>query len=320
LEYCLLRFLTGCYKATHFATGARFKVQRARMGKQNETQPASRAALCTTPTTGGRVSQLRFGAADLISIRPLVQGLKENGASLGLESPPALVDSLLRGRYDAALVPAIEYLRGAGLFMVVGPALVGRPTPGGIVLLSQKPLEELERVAVGEFCRTPVAALRIVLGELHKIFPDLLVEKRIDEDDWRDRYDAALLTGDAALREVNAPAVKGLTRYNITEMWRTVTKTPLVHAVWAYNDAARGDEIKRALVDSRRAGLDKLPALCDEIAGTSGLDAMTIHDYLSRSWSYDLGEKELVGLRALNDHACRYDLIRESRLAVAAQA
>jgi chorismate dehydratase len=274
--------------------------------------------MCTMPTTGGRVSQLRFGAADHISIRPLVQGLLHNGVSLRFEPPAALVDTLDRGRYDAALVPAIEYLRGAGSYLVVGPALVGRPTPGGIVLLCQKPLEELERVAVGEFCRTPVAALRVVLAEMHHIYPDLLVEKRIDEDDWRDRYDAALLTGDAALREVSSPEVQGLTRYNITEMWRIVTRTPLVQSVWAYNDPARGDEIKRALIESRRAGLANLPALCEEIAETSGLEAMTVHDYLSRNWSYDLGPKELDGLRSLNDYACRYDLIRESRMAVAA--
>lgn len=263
------------------------------------------------------MSQLRFGAADFISTRPLLAGLAKNGSSLHFESPAALVDSLVRGRYDAALVPAIEYLRGAGRFLVPGPALVGRTTPGGVVLISQKPLEEVERVAVGEFCRTPVAALRIVLGEMHRVVPDLLVEKRIDEDDWRDRYDAALLTADAALREVNAPPVQGLTRYNITEMWRTLTKTPLVQAVWAYTESSRGGEITRALVESRRAGLDNLPALCDEIAGSIGLDAMTIHDHLSRSWSYDLGEREMNGLRALNDYACRYDLIRENRLAVA---
>jgi predicted solute-binding protein len=266
------------------------------------------------------VSQLRFGAADFISIRPLVQGLLNNDSRLRFEPPGALVDTLLRGSYDAALVPAIEYLRGAGRFMVVGPALVGRATPGGIVLVSQKPIEELERVAVGEFCRTPVAALRIVLAEMHQVYPDLLVEKRIGEDDWRDRYDAALLTGDAALREVNSPAVQGLLRYNITEMWRTVTKTPLIDSVWAYSDAARGDEITRVLVESRRAWLENLPALCDDIAETSGLDAMMIHDYLTRSWSYELGERELEGLRALNDYACRYDLIRESRMAVAARA
>ena len=121
--------------------------------------------MCTTSTPGGRVSQLRFGAADFISTRPLLAGLTKNGSFLQFESPAALVDSLLRGRYDTALVPAIEYLRGAGRSLVQGPALVGRTAPGGIVLISQKPLEEVERVAVGEYCRTPVAVLRIVLGD-----------------------------------------------------------------------------------------------------------------------------------------------------------
>jgi len=93
-----------------------------------------------------------------------------------------------------------------------------------------------------------------------------------------------------------------------------------VQAVWAYNEKSLGDSITRALVESRRVGLDNLPALCDELAGTTGLEAMTIHDHLSRSWSYDLGEREMEGLRALNEYACKYDLIRESRMAVVARA
>ncbi len=268
------------------------------------------------------MSQLRYGAADFISTRPLLAGLRRANASLRFESPAALVDSLDRGRYDAALIPSIEYLRGAGTFLVSGPALVGRSAPGGAVLVSQKPVAEIERIAVGEFCRTPVAALRIVLGELHAVFPDLLVEKRIGEDDWRDRYDAALLTEDAAFRESIAPTMQGLARYNVSEMWRTLTQTPLVHAVWVHEEAAPAREVTRTLVESRRAGLDDLPALCDEIAGVHGVDAMVVHDHLVRAWSYDLGEREMEGLRALNELSCRYDLIRESRLpaAVAARA
>jgi predicted solute-binding protein len=103
-------------------------------------------------------------------------------------------------------------------------------------------------------------------------------------------------------------------------MWRSVTRTPLVLGVWAYNDASRTAQITTYLSASRRAGLENLPGLCDEMSRASGADATAIHDYLSRSWSYDLGEKEMEGLRALSDFACRYDLIRESRLAVAARA
>jgi chorismate dehydratase len=246
--------------------------------------------------------------------------LQRSGASLHFETPGALADSLARGRYDAALLPSIEYLRGAGSHLVQGPALVSRSAPGGLVLVAQKPLSEVERIAVGEFCRTPVAVLRIVLAEMFGSLPDLLVEKRIEEDDWRDRYDAALLTADAAFRETTGEKVQGLTRFNVAEMWRTVTRTPLVFAVWAYNDASLGDPIRKAVSESLRAGLDSMPALCDEMARTHAVDAMVIHDYLSRTWSYELGSKELEGLRALNDFSCRYDLIRESRLAVGARA
>lgn len=243
-----------------------------------------------------------------------------SGASVTFEPPASVVESFGRGRYDAALVPSIEYLRGAGRHLLAGPALVGRAAPGGLVLLAQKPIVSIERIAVGEFCRTAVAVLRIVLAEQHHVFPDLLVEKRIDEDDWRDRYDAALLTGDAALRETRGEKTEGLTRYNLTEMWRSLTKTPLVHAVWIYDDTARAAEISRALSESRRVGLDNLSSLAEDTARGLGLDAMMVYDYFTRAWSYDLGEAELEGLRALNDYARKYDLIRENRLAAPVRA
>jgi chorismate dehydratase len=269
-----------------------------------------------------RVRELRFGAADYISIRPLLRGLGRNGAGerVCFEPPAALVESFARGRYDAALIPSIEYLRGAGRFVLAGPALVGRSAPGGIVLVSQKPIEEIERVAVGEFCRTPVAVLRIVLGELLHVLPDLLVEKRIGEDDWRDRYDAALLTGDAALREALAEKTEGQARFNVTEMWKTLTRTPLVHAVWVYDDESRSEEIAHALGHSRDVGVEGLTTLAEETSQALGLDAMALYDYFTRAWSYDLGESEMEGLRALNDLSRGYDLLRDNRLAAALRA
>lgn len=273
------------------------------------------------PVPGGRpLSQLRFGAADFIANRPLVCGLS-NGfghkALLTYESQATIVDSFERGRYDAVLMPSIEYLRGAGRYLLPGPALVGRSAPGGLVLVSQKPLAELQRVAVGECCRTPVAVLRIVLAELQCVFPDLMVEKRLNEDDWRDRYDAALITGEAALREVVAAPTEGLVRYNVGEMWKSLTKTPLVHSVWVTDQASRRDEIASVLGSLRTYGLERIAALADEIASSLAMDAMVAYDYLTRSWSYELGESEMDGLRALSDYARKYDLVRESRLATA---
>lgn len=263
------------------------------------------------------MSQLRFGAADFIANRPLLCGLLNghaHGADLTYEPQTTLVDSFERGRYDAALVPSIEYLRGAGRFLLPGPALVGRSAPGGVLLVSQKPLEELKRIAVGEYCRTPVAALRIVLAEQQHVFPDLLVEKRINDDDWRDRYDAALITGDAALREAAAAPTEGLIRFNVTEMWKSLTKTPLVHSVWVTDEESKLEEIRNVLISLCAFGIERLASLAEEIGALLSMDAMVAYDYLTRAWSYDLGDAEMEGLRALSDFARKYDLIRENRL------
>jgi predicted solute-binding protein len=264
------------------------------------------------------VSQLRFGATDFASTRPLLFGLLNDEALRGrvcFEPAATIVESFARGRCEAALIPTIEYLRGTGQYMLAGPALVGRSAPGGMVLLAQKPIDELERIAVGEFCRNAVAVLRIVLGENHNRYPDLLVEKRIDQDDWRDRYDAVLLTGNAAFREANAEKVQGLIPYNVAEICKSLTRTPLVHAVWEYDDRSLANEIAHLLTASRDEVSVRLHAVAEDLERTSGIDAMLLYDYLTRSWSYDLGDEELDGIRVLNDLARKYDLIRDSRLA-----
>jgi predicted solute-binding protein len=267
------------------------------------------------------VSQPRFGATDFASVRPLLFGLLQDESlrgSVSFEPASQIVDAFGRGKYDAALIPTIEYLRGNGQYLLAGPALVGRSAPGGVMLVSQKPIDQVERIAVSEHCRNGVAVLRIVLGEGHSVFPDMLVEKRIGEDDWRERYDAVLLTGNAALRESQADRARGIIRYNVSEMWKSTTHTPLVHAVWVYNDRRLANEISLLLTASRDEGTGRLAAVCDELAKGSEFESMFLYDHLSRAWRYELGEPELDGLRTLNDLARKYDLIRENRLPTAA--
>jgi predicted solute-binding protein len=87
-----------------------------------------------------------------------------------------------------------------------------------------------------------------------------------------------------------------------------------------YDDRRLASEIALLLTTSRDDGCERLPAVAEDIARTSGLDAMLVYDYLSRGWSYELGEEELEGVHALNDLARKYDLIRDSRFTTAPAA
>jgi chorismate dehydratase len=229
------------------------------------------------------------------------------------DEPGVLAEALRLGNLDVALIPSVEYLRGVGNAIVDGPALIARSN-GAIFLVSQKPMAEIQRVAVHEFCRTPLVAARIVLDRVAHVNPDLLVEKNFAAD-WRERYDAILISGDTALDFICRPSPQDLEVTNITEMWSLVTTVPLVLGVWAYNDKKLEAPLAKTLVTSRNLGLQNLSRLADGIAATSHYESERLYNYFATNWSYQLGDEGREGLGVLEELATGYDLIRDGRIA-----
>jgi chorismate dehydratase len=264
---------------------------------------------------GEKLQQIRIGVPEYISVRPLIYGLTRRQApdlELVYHRPSVLADLLSRGSIDAALIPSIEYLRGVGEHLVDGPALVTRATFGNVVLLVQKPLEAVARIAVSEFCRSPVAALRVVLSELHGVSPDLCVSKS-HPSGWREQFDGVLLSDDGGLQFLAERPTQDIAFYNISEMWGTLTSSPLVLDLWAYNDERLKAFLSKVLVASRNLGIQNLSHLADGIARMSPYHTELLYDYLSNCWDYQLSEAGLGGLRALESFALRYDLVRRPR-------
>ncbi len=265
------------------------------------------------------MSRIRIGIPQYISVRPLIYGLirsPHKGVEIIYDEPAVLSGGLERGELDVALIPSVEYMRGVGTAFVSGPALVARPGGRGILLVSQKPIAEIERVAVHEFCRTPIAAVRIALDRVHNVTPDLLVEKNYNGD-WREHYDAILMSGDSALDYISRPAPAGLETHNVTDLWGQVTPHPLVLGLWVYTNKELEATFSKWLMTSRNLGLQNLSRLADGIAATTHYQSELLYDYFANSWSYNLDKDGLEALRALEELAVEYDLVREGRFAPA---
>jgi chorismate dehydratase len=265
------------------------------------------------------VKRIRIGASDHLAVRPLLHGLSghgANGVEIVRDEPGSLALSLERGDLDAALIPSIEFLRGAGAFAVHGPALVARDRTMGLLLVAKKPIPEIRRVAVGEFSRTPLVALRAVLDKQYEILPDLCVVKRrpLNASNWREDFDAAFLTDDEGLRYARYETTETESYYDVGEMWRRVYSRPLVVSVWAYNDEGLGEMLEPLLASSRDEGLKNLAAISDSVSRSTSYDAGFLLDYYSNSWGFDMGPGEEEGLRILEDVACEYQLLQNRRL------
>jgi chorismate dehydratase len=259
---------------------------------------------------------MRIGAPDYLSIRPLIFGLTrhpEKNVELVYSESSHLAEALYHGSLDAALIPSIEFLRGKGAFYVNGPALIAKRGSQGLVLLVNKPLPLVQRIAVDEFSRTPLAVLRIVLERLHGILPDVCVHKA-DLNDWRERYDGLLLTDDRGLDALSDIRQNGDTTHDLCEMWEALYRQPLVLSLWAYNDENLGRKLNALLTDSRDFGVDNLHELCHGIARSSKHPPNFLHEYFTSGWAFNMGKLEEEGLKMLEDRALEYQLINSPRL------
>jgi chorismate dehydratase len=227
--------------------------------------------------------------------------------------PGLLAEALSRRDLDAALMPSIDYIRGEGEYFLDGPALVAKPTAGSLILLARRPIETIERIAVSEFCRSPIGATRIVLAETHGVTPDLCVCKNTGGD-WREEYDGVLLTGDRGLQFLAERPDPEVTVHNITAMWNELTSLPLIFGLWVYNDEELTGQLTKVMVFSRNLGMRSISCLADGIAGTTQYDGELIYDYLTNCWDYQLADTGIEGLKAFEEYALKYDLIRNLRL------
>ena len=265
------------------------------------------------------MSKIRIGVPNHLATRPLIFGLTQNpneNVELVYDEPGSLALSLERREIDTALIPSIEFLRGVGEFSVPGAALVANGPTKTLLLVADKPLGKVRRVAVDEFSRTPLIALRVALDKLYGILPDLCVLKRRPQsaDDWRQDFDAILLAGDEGLHYCSREMSPDEVCYDVGELWRRLYPKPLVLSLWAYNDENLGRQLKAILTASRDYGIKHLSMLSDSLAKISPYDGEFFFRYFTTGLSFFLGKDEEEGLRALQDAACEYQLLQSKRL------
>jgi predicted solute-binding protein len=123
-----------------------------------------------------------------------------------------------------------------------------------------------------------------------------------------------LLTGDRGLQFLAERPDSDLNVVDLAALWNDLTSLPLVMSLWVFNDEALAGKLTKIMILSRNLGLRNLSRLADGIALTSPYNGELIYDYLNNCWDYQLAPEGIEGLRALEDYALRYDLIRHGRL------
>jgi len=208
-----------------------------------------------------------------------------------LDPPFRCADRLVREEVTAALVPSIEWARIPGSRRVGEFGIASRAEVRSVLLLSKRPLDRIEDVAVDSNSRTSVALLRLLLARIHGVRPRFH-PMEADPGVMLGRWDAALLIGDAAL----AARVTRVEAHDLASMWNSLTGLPFVFAVWAARDDEGARRAAPAVEAGLQAGLEALEESAARAASRHGLSPAEILSYLTRNIHYRLGPDEATSL------------------------
>ena len=259
-----------------------------------------------------RVSPIRVGAVNYLNAKPLYHRLCDLAPEvrLTMEVPSRLAEQLAAGELDVALIPSVEYLRGAsrGYEIIPEIAIAARGPVRSVKLFSRVPWGRVERLALDAGSRTSQVLARIWLDERHGVRPSRVEELPLGVSALESTADAVLVIGDRAMRVPQEPFLDVV---DLAEAWNALTALPFVFAFWVARAGVELDELPAALLQSRAMGLEEAGVLARIHGQRLGLDANACYDYLTRVLSYDLGEPELAGLRRFAAMAARMGLAPE---------
>jgi len=176
---------------------------------------------------------IRIGAVSYLNAKPLYYGLCEYApnVTLSMDVPSRLAEQLAAGELDVALIPSVEYLRGAelGYEIIPGFAIAAHGPVHSVKLFSRVPWRRIDRLALDAGSRTSQVLARIWLDAKHQVRPARVEELPLGVSVLESTADAVLAIGDRAMR-VHREAFYDVV--DLGEAWHTLTGLPIVFALW----------------------------------------------------------------------------------------
>lgn len=257
-----------------------------------------------------------LGVVPYLNALPLYRTLESSGQAHILRAVPALLTArLAAGECDAAIIPIVDHLRGAGAHLV-STACIGSSGPvRSVLMFSKVPIEHIQSVAVDASSHTSVALLRIVLADAYDLHPPF-IDHAPDLSAMLRSHDACLLIGDNALEAALIAPAQNINILDLGEAWtQKVAHQPFVYAAWVTRqDLSEGEtaQLGQLLDAARDEGTRDIAAIVRHSPITTKLNAAQIEDYLGHSIQFHLTAAHQSGLTEFRRRCIEHGLVNDN--------
>jgi chorismate dehydratase len=284
------------------------------------------------------VKKLRISVVQYLNTAPLVYGFThgpfQGKYELSFTIPSQCADDLREGRADVAIIPAIEFQRIDNLVVLPGLAIAAKRRVRSLLVVSRKPIGEVENIALDRSSRSTQALTRILCAERWHIAPKFF-EAALQTASMLENADAALLIGDPALRlaiavanyatlgadgellcnadKAGINATGTLYIYDVVQEWRRLSGLPAVLAIWAARQEIMTPEIVADFAASKAYGVANIAEIAAAAAEEEGWAAGELLTYLRENIDFTLDAENLAGLELYYCLAAKLGLIPQAK-------
>lgn len=249
--------------------------------------------------------RLLIGQISYLNSQPFYPLLGEHRL---IPTPPSELGRMAaNGEIDAGILATADFFLVEDRYEpVAGLGVANHEEVRSILLVSRRPLEELDGATIGvtEETSTSVRLLRALLEVRLGVRPRAYVRGE------REGADAFLLIGNEALAENARPSPGFPHRYDLASQWWSWQKRPFVFALWVVRRSLPVT-VKREFSDllerSFAVGISQIDDIAAEFAGELGARSQ-LASYL-RNFHYRLGHEEWAGLEAFRRIAMEHGLL-----------
>lgn len=235
---------------------------------------------------------LKIGCVPYLNAKPLLEGLE----GLDLRPPADLVEPLVSGHLDVALLPAIEVLRRK-LAYLPGICIASPGKTDSVRLHHAVEIPDIRRVALDRNSRTSNMLAKIILEKRYGLRPRYLTRDPARGVSLRG-VDAAVTIGDTSFRPAEVPFL------DLGTEWKAFTGRPFVYALWAVKPGhPHIRRIAEILREAKKRGTAAIAQIAKRESRRLGVSEKFCLTYLTEYISFDLGPAEKAGLRLFGNYA-----------------
>src|SRR5277367_4383253 len=286
------------------------------------------------------MSKLRISIVEYLNTAPLVWGFTDGPLAgkydLSFTWPSQCAEALRTGAADVAIIPSIEYQRMENVVALPEMAVAAKGEVRSILVVSKRPIQRAQRIALDASSRSSQALVRILAAEHWNIQPEF-VETAPDASEMLKNADAALVIGDPALRialkmealsvkvasggdcckgdpeDMPVPGFETIFVYDVAYQWRELTGKPCVLAIWAGRREAITPDVVADFQASKDFGLAHIADIADAAEEELDLPEKDLEKYLTDNIDFSLDAENLEGLELYYKKAAALGLIPKAK-------